>query len=118
MAKIEGKFGAADPIMPTEQRVSMTTNTEPLRRSGLSTEAKTAMAVGVPCMQTLGQALSQRMYRYRILDMQPLPTDIPPDHHPLLHKQQKRENDQLELIGIPPDDLISHIRSRALQYKI
>ena len=95
MTRIEGKFGAADPIMPTEQRVSMTTNTEPLRRSDLSTEAKTVMAVGVPCMQAPGQALSQRMYRYRIFNMQPLPTDIPPDHHPLLHKQQKQENNQL-----------------------
>ena len=94
MARIEGKLGAADPIMPTEQRVSMTTNAEPLRRSDLSTEAKTVMAVGVPCMQAPGQALSQRMYRYRIFNMQPPPTDIPPDYYPLLHKQQKQENDQ------------------------
>lgn len=55
MARIEGKLSAADSIMPTEQRVSMTTNTESLRRSDLSTEAKTVMAVGVPCMQALGQ---------------------------------------------------------------
>ncbi|OCK98670.1 uncharacterized protein K441DRAFT_674226 [Cenococcum geophilum 1.58] len=76
MARIEGKLGAADPIMPTEQRVSMTTNIEPLRRSDLSAETKTVMAVGVPCMQALGQALGQH-------------------HRPLLHEQQKRENDQL-----------------------
>ena len=73
----------------------MTTNTELLRRSDLSAEAKTVMAVGAPCMQALGQALGQRMYRYRILDIQPLSTDIPPDYRPLPHKQQKRENDQL-----------------------
>lgn len=95
MARIEGKLGAADPIMPTEQRVSMTANIEPLRRSDLSAETKAVMAVGVPCMQALGQALGQRMYRYRVLDIQLLPTDIPLDHHPLLHEQQKRENDQL-----------------------
>lgn len=76
MARIEGKLGAADPIVPTEQRVSMTTNTELLRRSDLSAEAKTVMVAGVACMQALGQALGQH-------------------HGPLLHKQQKRENDQL-----------------------